>query len=377
MDMLLGLTGLRRVKMSAVSLFKQGIAFSKMDPATRKENFPSLNYVFLGNPGTGKTTVGKLFAQILHDTGLRKKQAFEDCTAQKAKDDGVDEFRKTAQKAMDGVLFVDEAYDLDPIGDPFKGRPIVNELLTLSENERERLTIILAGYPDEMNDKFFAYNPGLRSRFTEVFFEDFDEKELLSIWKVQVEKKKWRESDPRISSVVVRRLLKVAGTKGFGNARAVRQKLDQACAAAMSRIDVFDPKVHMVLMPVDIVGENPAHNEKLAAVLQEVEAKTGWNAVKKAVGELVKVCNANYERELDGEPQLPVFLNRLFLGNPGTGKTTCARSYGKRSQLFGLLIEWRSCGEDGRRFRRVKGGRGEKQGSEDSGSSEGKSVVDR
>lgn len=106
------------------------------------------NYCFLGNPGTGKTTVARLFAGILHDSELRSKNVFQESGAQKVKDDGIDEFRKLAQSAMDGVLFIDEAYDLDPVGDKFKGAPIVNELVTLTENERARLTCILAGYED-------------------------------------------------------------------------------------------------------------------------------------------------------------------------------------------------------------------------------------
>ena len=110
--------------------------------------FHARNYCFLGNPGTGKTTVARLFASVLHDSGLRSKSTFKECTAQKLKDDGVDEFRKLAQEALDGVIFIDEAYDLDPAGDKFKGAPVVNELITLTENERARLTCILAGYED-------------------------------------------------------------------------------------------------------------------------------------------------------------------------------------------------------------------------------------
>ena len=109
------------------------------------------NYCFLGNPGTGKTTVARLFAAILHDSELRSQNVFKECGAQKVKDDGIDEFRKLAQGAMDGVLFIDEAYDLDPMGDKFKGAPIVNELVTLTENERARLTCILAGYEDRFD----------------------------------------------------------------------------------------------------------------------------------------------------------------------------------------------------------------------------------
>ena len=89
-----------------------------------------------------------MFAAILHDSELRTENVFQEAGAQKMKDDGIEEFRKLANNAMNGVLFIDEAYDLDPVGDKFKGAPIVNELVTLTENERERLTCILAGYED-------------------------------------------------------------------------------------------------------------------------------------------------------------------------------------------------------------------------------------
>ena len=75
-----------------------------------------------------QTTVARLFAEILFDSGLRGKNLILETTAQKVKDGGPDEFRKQVKGAFNGVLFIDEAYDLDPIGD-FKGRPIVNELL--------------------------------------------------------------------------------------------------------------------------------------------------------------------------------------------------------------------------------------------------------
>ena len=200
MEELLQMTGLRKVKQTAVDLFKQGLVLSSMDTETRKLNSPTLNYVFygeqlilncstrmpiatiisyvskpVGNPGTGKTTVARLFARILHDAGLRKNHHFIECDGQGIKDAGVDDFKKKSTSAKDGVLFMDEAYTLDPVGDKFKGGPIANSLLLLAENQRDEISLILAGYEDELNDKLFAFNPGFKSRFTEVFFEDFDE----------------------------------------------------------------------------------------------------------------------------------------------------------------------------------------------------------
>ncbi|OLQ07138.1 Protein CfxQ [Symbiodinium microadriaticum] len=335
MDQLLALTGLKKVKMKAMDLYKSALQFQRMDPEKRKKNAPNLNYCFMGNPGTGKTTVARLFAAVLHDSGLRSKNVFQECTAQKLKDGGVDEFRKLAQEALDGVIFIDEAYDLDPAGDKFKGAPIVNELVTLTENERARLTCILAGYEDDMNSKIFAYNTGLKSRFTEVHFEDFDEKELAQIWTHMRSQRGWSEEDSRLTDVVVRRMAKSRGKKGFGNAREVRKCLEAAAESAMSHSD-FDPQA-MSLRFVDVVGEDPRSNPKLQHVRDEIERKTGWRKIKKTIDELITICGTNYHKELNGEKPLPVFLNRMFLGNPGTGKTTCAKLYGELLKNLGFL----------------------------------------
>lgn len=308
--------------------------------------------------GTGKTTVARLFASILCDSGVRANDGFVEITAQEAKDGGPDEFRKTIASAMGGVLFIDEAYDLDPVGD-FKGKPIVNELLTLCENERDNISVILAGYEDDFEKKFFAYNEGLRSRFTNVSFDDFDEAELTTIWSHMRSKKKWAEEDG-VCRVVVKRLCKSAGKKGFGNAREVRKRLETATQEAMARLGNSFSQDKMLLKISDVIGEDPRlSNEKLARVRKEIDEKIGWKRIKDQVEELLRICGVNYERELMGKPTLDVFLNRMFLGNPGTGtssfclshttryilltilppsgKTTCAKLYGRLLKELGFL----------------------------------------
>jgi replication-associated recombination protein RarA len=117
------------------------------------------------------------------------------------------------------VLFIDEAYDLDPKSDT-NGKPIVSELLDISENKRDSVSIILAGYEDDMNNKLFAYNDGLRSRFEPFHFEDFDPDELKTIWLETLNRRSW-SCDATVTSVVTQKLSKMIGKKGFGNARAV------------------------------------------------------------------------------------------------------------------------------------------------------------
>lgn len=269
--------------------------------------------------GTGKTTVARLLANILHDCGLRPEPSIVETTAQAVKDEGADAFRKNVSAANGGCFFIDEAYDLDPVGD-LSGKPIVNELLTLSEDKRDEISFILAGYEDEFEARFFAYNDGLRSRFKTITFEDFDEHELATIWKGMRENKEWSE-EQGVCRVVVRRMAKITGRKGFGNAREVRRRLEEATQSAMSRLgDDFDDSM-MTLTVEDVIGQDPRlQNEKLKRVVDEIEEKIGWQRVKQQVKSLLELCGVNYRRELLGQTELDIFQNRLFLGNPGKSK---------------------------------------------------------
>jgi AAA lid domain len=266
--------------------------------------------------------VARLFASILCESGIREKSVIVETTAQEAKDGGTDEFRKLVAKAMGGVLFIDEAYDLDPVGD-FKGKPIVNELLTLCENKRDKISVILAGYEDDFEKKFFAYNSGLKSRFSTVLFEDFDEVELSTIWTSMRQEKGWQESDG-VAQVLSKRLTKISGRKGFGNAREVRKRLEEATQSAMARMGQDFSMETMKLTIEDVIGEDPRlANEKLKRIQSEFAQKIGWGRVKKNINEMLMLCGRNYERELRGQAPLEIFLNRMFLGNPGKAGYPC------------------------------------------------------
>jgi PAS domain-containing protein len=180
------------------------------------------------------------------------------------------------------------------------------------------VSIILAGYEDEFQEKFFKYNPGLKSRFIEVQFEDFDEHELAKIWTEMRNLKKWQEL-PGVCSVIVKRMVKLSGRKGFGNAREVRKRLESATKAAMGRLGTKLNNSTMCLEIEDVIGEDPRlTNAKLLRVREAFEKKIGWKRVKEAIKSLIDLCGTNYRRELLSKPPLDLVFNRMFLGSPGT-----------------------------------------------------------
>ncbi|KAI9912908.1 hypothetical protein PsorP6_006359 [Peronosclerospora sorghi] len=259
MEQLLKLVGLKKDKLEAFNLFKGAIALQKLSPLQRKKKSMAFIYCFIGNPGTGKTTVARLFASVLKDFKIRSSNTIVECSAQKLKDDGAAEFRLKVQQASGGVIFIDEAYELNPAGD-LKGKPIVAELLTAAEDKRDELSVIIAGYKDDIQKNLYAYNDGLQSRFHGVVFEDFDAQEL-EIRKIGDGRKR-SDCQSRVSPAC-----KSGGAEGIGNALAVRKLFEHAVKDAMAREDLED---EFMFQMVDLLGERPSTNPKLQAILDKV-----------------------------------------------------------------------------------------------------------
>ncbi|MGY4689904.1 AAA family ATPase [Salibacterium sp. K-3] len=163
---------------------------------TSRQNYHML---FIGNPGTGKTTVARIMAVMLKDMGVLEKGHFIEAeradlvgeyigqTAQKTKD--------IVKKAEGGILFIDEAYSLARGGEKDFGREAVDALVKAMEDHQHDFILILAGYPDEMK-QFLHLNPGLPSRFPNTLtFQDFSEDDMLQLAGRQIDEKQYQASD--------------------------------------------------------------------------------------------------------------------------------------------------------------------------------------
>jgi probable Rubsico expression protein CbbX len=192
---------------------------------------PTLHMSFTGNPGTGKTTVALRIASILHKLGFVRRGQVVSVT----RDELVGQYightapktKEILKKAMGGVLFIDEAYYLHrPDNERDYGQEAIEILLQVMESQREDLVVILAGYGDRM-DKFFASNPGFRSRIAHhIDFPDYSDDELLAIAELMLHDMNYKFS-PDAGKAFVRYITLRKTQPLFSNARSIRNALDR------------------------------------------------------------------------------------------------------------------------------------------------------
>lgn len=193
---------------------------------------PSLHMSFSGNPGTGKTTIARRMAEILHRLTYIEKPTVVEVT----RDDLVGQYightapktKEILKRAMGGVLFIDEAYNLyKPENERDYGLEAIEALLQVMETNRNRLVVIFAGYKQAM-DTFFRSNPGLSSRVAHhIDFPDYSIDELAGIGKLMLTEQQYMFS-PEAETTFRNYLMRRVRQPNFANARSVRNALERA-----------------------------------------------------------------------------------------------------------------------------------------------------
>ena len=240
LDEMIGLASVKEIIRKAVVSFK--LKKLCMDRGIRKEN-PSLHMVFTGNPGTAKTTVARLFAEIMKDEKILPSGRFVEVGRADLVGDHVGAtaplVKKRFKEAQGGVLFIDEAYSLCDGYENSFGDEAINTIVQEMENHRDNVAVIFAGYPEQMR-RFLDRNPGMSSRIAfHVEFENYSVSELCDITGLMLAEKQMKITDAAMKKL--KHIYEIASKNDdFGNGRFVRKMIEEAEMNLAVRIQQTD-----------------------------------------------------------------------------------------------------------------------------------------
>jgi SpoVK/Ycf46/Vps4 family AAA+-type ATPase len=353
LDELNSLVGLAGVKQEVSRLVHLHALAKRREEAGLSAPPMARHLVFAGPPGTGKTTVARLYGSILAALGvLRTGQMVEvaraDLVAQYV---GATALKTTEkfEEACGGVLFIDEAYTLSSGGSgsgPDFGREAIDTLVKLMEDRRDDVVVIAAGYPHEMHS-FVASNPGLSSRFSRtVEFENYTPYELVQIMELICRSHNYAlEHETRAALSAWFEQLPMDAS--FSNGRTVRKVFEDMVGRQACRLSAMPDATVADLtrfLPEDLGiagtpgGGAPAADPQLIETyLGQLYDMIGLAQVKQEVANLVDLMASARQREQAGLPVPPMSRHLIFAGPPGTGKTTIARLYKEILTALGVL----------------------------------------
>ncbi|KUI68982.1 hypothetical protein VM1G_03686 [Cytospora mali] len=344
LDDMMDMIGLESVKAKMLEIKTLVETARRQDVDFNKELFHT---VFKGNPGTGKTAFSRMLAGFFVSLDL-VDDYLATTSGSKLVIEGVMELKKVINHLGDekGIVIIDDAHILRPTQSS-TGRKVLDYIVTEMDRLQGQVIFIFTGYGKEM-ETFLAHNQSLQGRIPyTIEFGDYEDIELLQILekklndKFSCKMKVDKGVQGPYMRMATRRMGRGRGIPGFGNAREVENTLLRMLFRQATRLEEArksqEETDDLFLTMEDIVGPPPSIALEKSKAWQGLQEMIGLKSVKESLKALVYRMQVNYDREIAEKPIVDCPLNRVFLGNPGTGKTTVAKYYGQIMVDIGVL----------------------------------------